>query len=61
MDNVEEHVMHSKSGNIEIMVKDEAVIKEFFDPIKNRYQNHFESVKRSEFVFMFRYYIINMR
>ena len=41
--------MHSKSGNIEIMINDEAVevIKELFDSLKNRYQNNFESMKGS--------------
>ena len=39
IDNVEEHVMHSKSDNIEIMISDKAdeVIKELFDSLKNRY------------------------
>ena len=42
LDNDEECVMHSKSDNIEIMISDEAseVIKEFFDSLKNRYQNN---------------------
>ena len=33
--------MHSKSDNKETMINDEAdeVIKEFFDSLKNRYQN----------------------
>ena len=41
-DNDEEHVMHSKSDNIEIMISDEAdgVIEELFDSLKNRYQNN---------------------
>ena len=45
--------MHSKSDNIEIMIKDEAdeVIKELFDSHKNRYQNNLESTNSSEFVF----------
>ena len=45
--------MHSKSVNIEIMINDEAdeVIKEFFDSLKNRYENNLESIKGSEFVF----------
>ena len=45
--------MHSKSDKIEIMINDEAdeVIKELFDPLKNRYQNNSESMKGSEFVF----------
>ena len=40
MDNDEECVMHSKSENIEIMIKDEAdeVIKELFDFLTNKYQ-----------------------
>ena len=44
--------MHSKSGNIEVMINDEAdkVIKELFDSLKNRYQNNLESMKGSEFV-----------
>ena len=54
--------MHSKSDNIEIMINDEAdkVIKELFDSLKNRYQNNLESMKCSEFVFMFSYCIINV-
>ena len=45
--------MHSKSDNIEIMIYDEAdkVVKEPIDSLKNRYQNHSESMKGSEFVF----------
>ena len=45
--------MHSKNDNIEIMINDEAneVIKEFFDSVKNRYENNLESVKGSEYVF----------
>ena len=36
-----------------MMFNDEAdeVIKEFFDSLRNRYQNNLESVKASEFVF----------
>ena len=51
--NDEEHVMHSKSDNIEIMISDEAeeVIKDLFASLKNRYQNNVESMKGSEFVF----------
>ena len=53
INNNEERVMHSKSDNIEIMINDEAdeVIKEIFDSLKNRYQNNFESMTGSEFVF----------
>ena len=43
IDNEEEHVMHSKSDDIEILINDEAneVIKELFGSLKKRYQNHF--------------------
>ena len=36
MDNDEEHVIHSKSDNIEIMINDEAdeIIKKLFDSFK---------------------------
>ena len=49
--NDEEHLMHSKSDNIEIMINDEAdeVIKKLFDSLKNRYQNNLESMKDSVF------------
>ena len=62
VDHDEEHVIQSKSDNIEIMIKDEAdeVIKELFDSLKNRYQNNLKSMKGSEFVFMFSYCIINV-
>ena len=45
--------MHSKSNNIEITINDKAdeVIKEFFDSLKNRYQNKLESMKGSVFDF----------
>ena len=35
------------------MINDEAneVIKEFFDSLKNRYQNNLESMKGTEFIF----------
>ena len=44
IDNDEEHLMHSKSDNIEIMINDEAdeVKKELFDSLKKRYQNNLE-------------------
>ena len=53
MDNNEEQVMHSKSDKIDIMINDDAdeAIKELFDTFKNRYQNNFELMKGSEFVF----------
>ena len=39
LDNNEEHVMHSKSDDIEIIISGEAdeVIKQLFDLLKNRY------------------------
>ena len=45
--------MHSKYDNIEITINDEAdeVIEEFFQSLKNRYQNNKESMKGSDFVF----------
>ena len=53
INNDEEHVMHSKSDNIEIMINDDAdeVIEELFKSLKNRYQNDLESMKGSEFDF----------
>ena len=48
--------MHSKSDyNIEIMINDEEdeVVKQLFDSLKNRYQNNLESMKGSEFVFVY--------
>ena len=53
IDNDEQRLMHSKSGSIEIMINYEAdeVIKQLSDSLKNRYQNNFESIKGSEFVF----------
>ena len=53
MDNNEEQVMHSKSDKTDIMINDDAdeAIKELFDTLKNRYQNNFELMKGSEFVF----------
>ena len=55
MDNDEEREIHSKSDNIEIMINDEAdeVIKELFDSLKNRYQDILESMKSSNFVFIY--------
>ena len=53
-DNDAEQVMYSKSGNIEIIINDEAdeVIRELFDSLKNRYQNRLEeSVKGSDLFF----------
>ena len=53
-DNDEEHVVHSKSDNMEIMTNDKAdkVTEEIFKPLQNRYQNILEKLmKSSEFVF----------
>ena len=51
-DNDEEHVMHSKSDNIEIMISYEGdeVMKNLFDSIKNRYQNNSGSMRNNELV-----------
>ena len=53
LDNDEECVMHSKNDNTEIMINDEEdeIIEELFDSLKNRYQNDFELMGASEFVF----------
>ena len=53
LNNDEERVMHSK-----IDKADEA-IRELFDSLKNIYQSNLESMKGSEFVFMFSYCIVN--
>ena len=52
-DNDEDHVMHSKRDDIEIMISDEAdeVIKKLFDSLKNRYQNYLQPMRGSEFAF----------
>ena len=49
--------MHSKIDNIEIMINDKAdgVIKELFDSLINRFQSNLESMKDSEFVFLYIY------
>ena len=45
--------MHSKSDNVEIMINYELneFIKQIFYSLKNWYENNFESIKDSEFVF----------
>ena len=45
--------MHSKSDKIESMMndKEDEIIEELFDSIKNAYQINLESMKGSEFVF----------
>ena len=45
----------SKSDNIEIMTNDEA--GELFKSLKNRYQNNLESMKGSEFLFDYVYFL----
>ena len=45
--------MHSKNGDIEIMMNDEAdeVVDELFESLKKRYQNNLEeSMKDSKFI-----------
>ena len=45
--------MHSKSGNIEIMINDETdeVIKKLFKSLFNRYQNNLEKSMKSIYFF----------
>ena len=53
-DNLLERVMHSRSGNIEFIIYDNAdkVIEELFKSLLNRYQIGFEaSTRGSEFIF----------
>ena len=52
--------MHPKSDNIEIMMNDEAekVIENFFASLNDRYQNNLESMKGSEFVFDYVFFIV---
>ena len=52
-DNVEERVMHLKSGNMEITINDRAdkVIKELLKSLRNRYHNNLESMKGNAFIF----------
>ena len=53
-DNHEEHVMHSKSDKIEIMINDKAdeVIEELFQSFLSRYQIGLEtSMQVSDFIF----------
>ena len=47
-DNDEEHVMHLKSDNIEIIINDEA--NEVIEKPKNRYQNNLELMRGCELV-----------
>ena len=45
--NDKEHVMHSKSDKIQIMISAESneVINKLFDSLRNRYQNNLELMK----------------
>ena len=60
--------MHSKSDNIEIMIIDatDEIIEKLFNSLKNRYQNNFQSMRSSEFVFDYvqllyhRYHKVNL-
>ena len=51
--------MHSKIDIIKIIISDEAdeVIKELLNSLKNRYQNNLESIKDSEFVFNYVWFL----
>ena len=53
IDNDEEHAMHSKGDNIQIIINDKVdeVIIQHFDSLKKRYRNNLEPIKGSEFVF----------
>ena len=50
IDNDEEHIVHTKSDNIKVLINDE-VIKKLFDSLKIGYQNNLETMKNSEFIF----------
>ena len=49
----EEHLMHSKSDNVEIMINNEEneVIKELFQSSLSGYQSSLETTKGSSFIF----------
>ena len=52
-DNDEEHVMHSRSDNTELMINDEEVIEEYFQSRLCRYEIGLEtSMKGSDFIFV---------
>ena len=61
-DNDEEHVMHSKSNNIEIMISDvtDKVIEKLSNSHKDRYQNNLQFKVASLSLVMFSYFIINV-
>ena len=55
--------MHSKSDNIEIMIKviEDEVIEKFFEPLFNRYQIGLEaSLRGSDSLIVFIDYIVNV-
>ena len=55
--------MHLKSDSIEIMINDKAnkVIKKLFESLLNRYKSGLEtSMRGSNFIFAFIYYITNV-
>ena len=62
LDNNQKRVAHSKNNNLAFMINDGAdkVVKELFDSLKNRYQNNFESMKGSEFVFDYIHLLYHM-
>ena len=51
-----------KTDNVEIIINDEAdkikVIIKFFHARKNRYENDLESMKGSDFVYLFCFFIV---
>ena len=62
-DNDEERIMHSKSGNKEIMINEKAdkIIKNVFKSLLNRYQNNLEKLmKGSDIIFDYVNCIINV-
>ena len=58
-DNDQERAELSKCDNIKTMFNDKAdeTIKEFFDSLKNRYQNNLKSIEDKEFVFDYVYFL----
>ena len=55
--------MHLKSDSIEIMINDKAnkVINKLFESLLNRYKSGLEtSMRGSNFIFVFIYYITNV-
>ena len=59
-DNNQQHLIHSKNDNIEIMIDDKTdeVIKELFEPLKKRYQNNLQLMKGSDFLLDYLHYCI---